>query len=155
VPSNEDHISVKCLNCSRLDPHQAERINDLLELLLLEVTYAISEVIFLHEHLVGVENMSLPVDSLELRKRVKDTNDKRLLDLHYFSHCVGRGLRMEDVCQQRLKTESLACKHGLLVDYALIGKLYSASSLFDEIEVLGYLVVVNYALISIESIQLP
>ena len=61
MASNEDHILVKCLNNSGLDLHQTKAINDFLELLLLEVTYTVSEVLFVHKHFVAVEDVSFPV----------------------------------------------------------------------------------------------
>jgi hypothetical protein len=117
----------------------------------LEVAYAVSKVIFLDEHFVAVEDMGFPVKNFELRKRVENTDDEGLLDLDYFRHCVRRGLRVEEIGNQRFKAEGFACKHGLFIDYAIICKLDCASSLLDEIEMFCYLIVINYALIGIKG----
>ncbi len=95
--------------------------------------------------------MGFPVKNFKLWKCIEDPDDEGLLDLNYFCHCVGCGLGMIEIGNQRFKAKGLTSKHRLLIDGALIGKLDGASSLFDEIEVLSYFIVINYTLVGIKG----
>lgn len=63
---DEDKILSRVLNLNGLYSLQMEVFNHILELILLEVADPESDVIFLHEHLVAFEDVTLPEVFLEL-----------------------------------------------------------------------------------------
>ena len=94
---DKDEILGSFINLDRLDPLQLKVLNHILNLVLLEMSNTVSNVVLFDEHLVALEDVLLPELFFELGESLEYFKHERFLDLHDLSHRVRSGLRVIDI----------------------------------------------------------
>ena len=112
------------------------------------------DIVFSEEHFVALKDVVFPEGFFNGRETLHYFDYEAFLDLQDFSPGVRSDFGVIYVRDKAFKAEDLSCEHRFLVDHLVVGEFDYASSFFDEVDMFGYLRVVDNDFVGVECVLL-